>query len=40
MQGVSIINVCDRVMLSNSNGSNRVVYQGCYKVILGNSDIK
>lgn len=30
----------DEWVLSNSNGSNRVVYQGCYKVILGKSDIK
>lgn len=30
----------DEWMLSNSNGSNRVVYQGCYKAILGKSDIK
>lgn len=30
----------DEWTLSNLNGSNRVVYQGCYKAILGKSDIK
>ena len=30
----------DEWTLSKLNGSNRVVYQGCYKAILGKSDIK